>query len=103
MLERYPIEKLHRDERTTIMLADLVDSADVGMVQCGSGPSFAAKAFQCVRTLSDIVGKKLERDKAPENGVLSLVDDTHPAAAQLLDDAVMRDGLPDHWRESYVC
>ncbi|MGA8622830.1 MAG: hypothetical protein WB660_30440 [Candidatus Sulfotelmatobacter sp.] len=28
--------------------------------------------------------------------VLSLVDNTHPAAAQLLDDAVVRDGLPDH-------
>ena len=37
-----------------------------------------------------------------EGYVLSLVDDTHPAAAQLLNDAVVRDGLADHWRESYV-
>ena len=28
---------------------------------------------------------------------LGLVDDTHAAAAEPLDDAVMRDGLPDHW------
>ncbi len=34
--------------------------------------------------------------------VLGLVDDAHAAAAQLLDDAVVRDGLADHWRESYV-
>ena len=28
--------------------------------------------------------------------VLGLVNHTHPAAAELLDDAVMRDGLTDH-------
>jgi hypothetical protein len=32
----------------------------------------------------------------------SLVDHTHTTATQFLDDAVMRDGLADHWRESYV-
>ena len=34
--------------------------------------------------------------------VLSLIDNTHPATAELLDDAVVRDGVADHWRESYV-
>ncbi|PYV74012.1 MAG: hypothetical protein DMG97_09805 [Acidobacteria bacterium] len=28
--------------------------------------------------------------------VLGLVNHTHPATAELLDDAVMRDGLADH-------
>ena len=28
--------------------------------------------------------------------VLSLIDHAHPAAAQLLDDAVMRDNFADH-------
>ncbi len=38
--------------------------------------------------------------------VLGLVNDTHAPAAELLDDAVVRDGLADklggdsHWRES---
>ncbi|MGA9543295.1 MAG: hypothetical protein WBQ85_06990, partial [Candidatus Sulfotelmatobacter sp.] len=30
---------------------------------------------------------------------LGFVDHTHPAAAQLLDDVVMRDGLAKHWGE----
>jgi hypothetical protein len=30
-------------------------------------------------------------------------DHTHPATAELLNDAVMRNGLSDRWRESYVC
>jgi len=32
--------------------------------------------------------------------VLGLVDDTHPSTAELLDDAVVRDGLADHRRRS---
>jgi hypothetical protein len=41
-------------------------------------------------------------------GVLSLVDDAHAAATELLDDAIVRDGLPDHqgqilrWRNGQV-
>ena len=31
---------------------------------------------------------------------LALIGHAHSAAAQLLDHAVMRDGSPDHWRES---
>ena len=42
-----------------------------------------------------------ERQIGAEFSVLGLVDHTHPAAAQLLDDAVVRDGLADHLRECY--
>ena len=33
--------------------------------------------------------------------VLGLLDHTHPAAAQLLDDAVVRDGLANHAQACY--
>jgi hypothetical protein len=39
--------------------------------------------------------KKFQGDEAPEFGVLGFVDPTHAAAAKLLDDAVVRDGLAD--------
>ena len=45
--------------------------------------------------LSHPGGQELQRYEASETGVLDLIDHTHPAAAQLLDDAVMRDGLAD--------
>jgi len=35
-------------------------------------------------------------------GVLSLINHTHPAATEFLDNAVVRNGLFDHRRESYV-
>jgi hypothetical protein len=53
-----------------------------------------------------IVGQEFESDKATKVSVLGFVNHTHPAAAQPLNDAVMRDRLADelergsHWRES---
>jgi hypothetical protein len=32
--------------------------------------------------------------------ILGFVNHTHPATAQLLDDAVVRNGLPDHGLKS---
>ena len=48
--------------------------------------------------------QRLERDrraeiselKATEFDVFGFVDDSHTAAAELLDDPVVRDGLTDH-------
>ena len=76
--------------------ADLVDRADVGMVQRRRGPSFAAEAGQRLRVSGNVFGQELERDEAAKLGVFGLVDHTHPAAAELFDDAVVRDGLADH-------
>ena len=36
------------------------------------------------------------------NSVFRLVHHTHAAATRLVNDAVVRDRLPNHWRESYV-
>ena len=58
-----------------------------------------SKAAECLRVFGYIVRQELESDKAAELHVLGLVDHTHPAAAELLDDAVVRDGLADHWAE----
>ena len=35
--------------------------------------------------------------------VLGLVSHAHAPAADLLNNAVVRNRLPDHWHESYVC
>src|SRR5450759_89693 len=37
-----------------------------------------------------------------EPGVFRLVHHTHSTPTELLDDAVVRDGSPDHWRKYYV-
>src|SRR5208283_3941821 len=50
--------------------------------------------------LGEVVGKELQGDVAAELQVFRLVHNTHPAAAELLDDAVVRDGLADHAEEA---
>src|ERR1700674_3215366 len=51
----------------------------------------------------NVLGQELDGDKAMQPSVLSFVNNTHPAATEFLDNAVVRDGSADHWRESYVC
>ena len=40
--------------------------------------------------------KELQRNRAIEPCILSLVDDAHAALAELFDDPVVADGLADH-------
>src|SRR5271167_3343400 len=56
MLEGGSLEILHRDEGFAFMLADLVNGADVGMIQGGRGPRFASKAFQRRFVVRDFFG-----------------------------------------------
>ncbi len=81
--------------------ADFVDGADVGMVESRGRLCLPLETGQGLGILGDFLGQELQGDKAVEASVLGLVDDTHPAAAELLDDAVVRNGLADHLRECY--
>jgi hypothetical protein len=51
--------------------------------------SFSLETSQGLAVLGYFFGQKLQRDKSVEDYVLSLVDNTHAAAADLLDDAVV--------------
>src|ERR1700722_8403061 len=95
MFERHPVEKLHGDESLAI-LADVVDRADVGMVERGRGVGFASKAGERLRVHFHLFGQELEGDKTMQARVFGFVDDAHSAAAQFLDDVVVRDDTPDH-------
>ena len=65
------------------------------MVQSGRRTRFPAEALQRLRVFGNIVRQELQSDKASEFGILGLVHHTHPTAAQLFEDAVMRDRLSD--------
>ena len=49
VLQGHAVEKLHGDEGAAVLLANVVDRADVGMVQRGSGLRFAPEALQRLR------------------------------------------------------
>ena len=89
-------QAFHDDEQMPIMLADLMNGADVGVVQRRGGARLAAKAFQRLRILRSIVGKKLQSDETAEQRVFRLVHHSHSAAAKEFGDPVMGDGCADH-------
>jgi hypothetical protein len=70
-------------------------------VQAASALNLSAKAFQCLRVFGNIIGQERQSDKAAQFEVLGFVDHTHPTTAQLPDDAIVRDGLPDHAQGCY--
>jgi hypothetical protein len=49
-----------------------------------------------LRIFSNIIRQELEGDEAMQPGILGLVDHAHAAAAEFLDNAIVRDGLADH-------
>ena len=94
-LEGFALEKLHHHQEVVPVAGQLVDGADPAVIQLRERHGLAAKALD--RFLIDQVGvEHLDRDAAIERFVDRLVDGAHPASADLLDDAVLADGAPDH-------
>ena len=89
------IQKLHGDESLSMLVINLVDGADVGMVQRRRGLSFALEAGQRLGIFRNFVRKELQGDEAVQLYVLGLINHTHTAPAEFFDDAVVRDGLAD--------
>jgi len=87
------------------MFTDLVDRANIGMVECRGGTRLTTKAFQRLWVSGNVIGQEFQSDEATKVGILGFINHTHTATAEFLDDAVMRDRLPlklgrsGHWRE----
>ena len=78
-----------------LVLADVVDGADVGVVERGGGARLAAEARQRGGVAGHLFGQELERDLAAEPGVDGAVDDAHAAAAELVEDSIVGDRAAD--------
>ena len=97
VLQSCAIEIFHGDEVAAFVAADFVDRADIRMIQSGGRARFALKSLERVRIARGFFRQEFQRDEAAERGVLGFVHHAHPAAAELLDDAVMRHGAADEW------
>ncbi len=78
-----------------MLVVDFVDGADVRMIQRRGGLGFTLEAGQGLRIIGNVVREELQGDKAVQLYVLGFVDHAHAAAAEFLDDVVVRDGLAD--------
>src|SRR6266849_893586 len=93
--EGLPLQQFHGDEGSSLGLVNLVDGADVRMIQCRGSLGFALKTAECLRVFGYVVGQELESNETTKLHILGLVNHTHPATAELLNDAVVRDGSAD--------
>ena len=96
MLQRLAFQKLHRDESFSAFFANVVDGADVGMIESRGRLRFPPEPGQRLRVARYVFWQELERDEAVQPRILGLVDDTHPTAANFFQDSVVRDGFTNH-------
>ena len=95
--QRFAVDELHGDECVAILLADVVDGANAGMVEGGCGACFATEAVERLRLLRQLFRKEFQRHRAFEAAILSFEHDAHAASAELLYDTVVRDRLTNHF------
>ncbi len=96
VLQREPFQVLHGDKRLSVLLANVVNCADVWVIQGRRGLRLALEACQSLRVLANFVRQELQGDKTLETGVFGLVDHAHPTTTEFFENAVMRDCLFDH-------
>ena len=88
--EHLALEQLHGDEQLPVVLADLVDLADVGMIDARRGPGFPPESL--ARGLVPAKrGHRLDGDRPFQPRVAGRVDDAHPALAEFVHDGVVPD------------
>ena len=92
--ERLPLQQFHGDEGSPIGLVNLVDRADVRVVQGGRSLGLPLESAEGLCIVGEFVGKELQGDVATELEVFRLVHHAHAPAADLAEDAVMGNRLP---------
>src|SRR5271169_3521713 len=100
MLQCGAFHEFHGNKYVAVLLSDLVDSTNVGMVERGCRTRLSSKSFQNLWVLGHVVRKKFERDKPAKGRILRLINDTHTAAAQHFNDSIVGDDLADHWADN---
>jgi hypothetical protein len=68
------------------------------MVECRRGAGLSLKTIQGFRVPRHLLGQELDGHVASEPDILGFVDDAHAANAQLGENAVVRERLPDDWQ-----
>ena len=79
MREGLAFQILHHQEIDIVLMAGVVERADVGMIQAGDGFCFAVEALAQFRAVGEMSGKNLDGDDAVEARIAGLVHLAHSA------------------------
>lgn len=89
------VEKLHGDKNMVVVVVDLINGANIGVVEGGSGAGFTEEAIAHLGIVSNFGRKEFESGETLEAGVFGFIDDAHAALSDALEDAVVGDELTD--------
>src|SRR5262249_34478649 len=87
-------QEFHDDERLTRQGINIVNRADVRMVQSRGRPRLALEAFEGLGVLGVFMGQELQSHEPAQADVLRFVDNAHAAAAEHFRNAIVRNHLP---------
>jgi len=96
VLQGHTVEKFHGDEGLSVLLAGVVDGADVGVVQRRRSLGLALKAGKSLRVAGNFFRQEFEGNEAMQPCVFGLVNHAHAATAEFFDDPIMGNSLANH-------
>ena len=80
--ESLAFDEFHDQVVVAILLADIMQGADVGMVEAGNGAGFAHETFAIFGFPGKMIGEDFDGDGAVKAGVAGAVDFAHAAGAE---------------------
>ena len=81
-IEAFSFQKLHDQVRVSSVISQLIDCDNIGMLQATGGLGFAKETFEQIGVISVAACHHLDRDETVEEGIGSLVNNTHAAATE---------------------
>src|SRR5580698_9241933 len=94
-----PFQQLHNDRWPSILFLHFINGADAWMVQRGGSLGLALKPLEGFWVARQRNRKKFQSNTSPQANIFRFENHPHAATAQILDNAVVRDGLADDWQD----
>ena len=92
MLESLALEQLHGDKRSAFKFSNIVNRADVGVIERGCGACFPAESLDRLRVQRNVIRKEFQSNIAAQARVRGFVDHAHSSATQFFQNGVVGDG-----------
>ncbi len=92
--ERLALEVLHDEERGSMVLADVVERADVRMGELRDGARFRSNRARNCGSAASVSGRTFTATSTIEPGVAGFVDLAHAARAERADDFIRTESRP---------
>ena len=92
MQECLAFQQLHGNKCLPINFSNLMNCADIGVIEGRRRSRLPTKPFQCDRVIGRFRRQELEGNQPAEHGVFGAINDAHSSAAYLFQDAVMAKG-----------